>query len=106
MCIQTFAGLAALYGIIAISRVEFSHIQDEAEYLQYNSANRKYVMNFNVLLCCVLLLFASGATLILKIVSLIVSVVKKSSKVFVIVVSYYSPYMYACMDSYESINTI
>lgn len=90
-CMQVFAGLAALCGAIAISKVEFEYIDDEAEYIQRNSANWEYAINFNVLMCCVLLLLASGGTLIIEIIMLVVSVVKKSSKAVVIVVSYSYP---------------
>ena len=87
--IQVSAGLAALCGIVAISKVEFSYVQGEAEYLRQNHADWELAINFNSLMCCILLLLASGVTLILEIVMLIVSLVKKTSKVFVIVVSYY-----------------
>ena len=85
---QIFAGLSALCGIIAISKVQFGSIQYEAESLQ--KFGWKSAINFNVLICCVLLLLASGITLILEIVMLVVSLVKKTSKVFVIVVSYHN----------------
>ena len=88
VCMQVFAGLAALCGVIAISKVEFGIIDDEAEQLPRNSANWEHAINFNILICCVLLLLASGGTLIIEIIMLIVSVVKKSSKAVVIVVSY------------------
>ena len=98
---QVFAGLAALCGAITISKVEFEYIDDEAEYLQRNSANWEYAINFNVLMCCVLLLLASGGTLIIEIIMLVVSVVKKSSKAVVIVVSYSYPivnWLWSCMQ--------
>ena len=84
---QIFAGLSALCGIIAISKVQFGSIENEAEALQNYSW--KYAINFNVLICCVILLLTSGITLILEIVMLVVSLVKKTSKVFAIVVSYH-----------------
>ena len=87
-CIQVSAGLAALCGIVAISKVEFSAVQHEAEYLRQPYADWKTAINLNSLISCILLLLGSGATLVLEIVLLIVSLVKKTSKVFVIVVSY------------------
>ena len=65
--------------------MEFSEVQDEAE---QNPAYWESAINFNSLISCILLLLGSGATLVLEIVMLIVSLVKKTSKVFVIVVSY------------------
>ena len=87
-CMQVFAGLAALCGAIAISKVEFGGINDEADILQHNPGNWENAINLNVLLCSVLLLLASGGTLITEIIMLVVSVVMKSSKAVVIVVSY------------------
>jgi hypothetical protein len=89
MRIQIFAGLAALCGIVAISKVEFGKLKYDAESLQQNYNGWKYAIDLNTLICCVFLLLSSGATLALEIVLLVVSVVKKTSKVFVIVVSYY-----------------
>ena len=67
--------------------MEFSQVKYDAEHL--SPANWEEAINFNSLISCILLLLGSGATLVLEIVMLIVSLVKKTSKVFVIVVSYY-----------------
>ena len=65
--------------------MEFSKVQREAE---QSPDDWESAINFNSLISCILLLLGSGATLVLEIVMLIVSLVKKTSKVFVIVVSY------------------
>ena len=91
ICTQVFVGLIGICGIVAISKVEFQFLDEQAEFLGRNSDNWEFVIDLNVLLCSILLVLASGGTLIMEIVMLVISLVMKSNKVAVvpvIVVSY------------------
>ena len=93
LMLQILLVLAGVSGAVTLSKVNYEFVKLEIQYLQAgNPDGWKRTINFNTLLCCALLLFACGSTLLLEIILLPISLVQKGSKIFVIVVSYLHEY--------------
>ena len=94
---QVLSALIAVCGAVTLSRMNLEDIRREMENLKENCNFDKLTTKYNILICCALLLFICGGTLLLGMILLTVSFILKCSKVFVIVVSY----MYHLHASYN-----
>ena len=72
---QVFAVIAALCGIIALSKVNIDIVRAEIEVFASHPDQLKYAINTNTLICSSLLLFTCGGTLLYEIILLIKSIV-------------------------------
>ena len=88
---QIFAGVTALCGIIALSKVNIDEVHAEIEAIRgYSLLGRKYpAILTSTLVCGSLFLLTCGGTLLYEIIILIKSIVSKdqNTKVLSIVVS-------------------
>ena len=95
---QVFAVIAALCGIIALSKVNIDAVHAEIEVVASRPDQLKYAIFTNTLICGSLLLFTCGGTLLYEIIFLVKSIVSKNqnTKVLSIVVSYATITIYDC----------
>ena len=86
---QIFAGVTALCGIIALSKVNIDLVRAEIEAIQLYPELGKYAIYTGTLVCGSLLLLTCGGTLLYEIIILIKSIASKdqNTKVLSIVVS-------------------